>query len=264
MNINNYYTIASGIFGAENKPDQEEYKKTEVKADGLSNVMVGDKFMELFYEALCEINSDLSDPMTTKEKALKKLEEYNGIMSIPGVRGFMSTTNNELSDKMKYIDESIQYYFLKKEMVTFGYFVDKMDIASKYSHNIGVRNYRDAFSAYTEFYKTLSQRLSSFGSYAGKVVSDGKETLFKYFKFCYDLRSDLMKYYPYTGDLKNEKGEECSLYKGKFEIKIDDGFDNCKIYIDDKLIDSGVSYSDAVKKMEYFFPQLKSRFQERR
>lgn len=60
-------------------------------------------------------------------------------------------------------------------MVTFGYFVDKMDIASKYGHDLSVKCYRDGFSQYTEFYKTLSKLLSSYGEYSAGVIDDGKK-----------------------------------------------------------------------------------------
>ncbi|MEM8322498.1 hypothetical protein Q4S25_04365, partial [Morganella morganii] len=158
----------------------------------------------------------------------------------------------------KNIDESIQYYFLKKEMVTFGYFVDRMDIASKYSHDIGVKNYRDGFSQYTDFYKRITGLVNSYGEYHRGVIDDGKKTKFAQNLFYYNLHNELMRYYPVTGDLRNDKGKDCSIYKSKFEIDISNGRNNCSVYIDDKLIDSGISYEDAFKKMEYFFSVIKN------
>ncbi|HGY3147513.1 TPA: hypothetical protein ACNVU4_001554 [Morganella morganii] len=258
MNINNYYTIASGILGAENKSGHDEYIKSGAGSDDISNIIFDEVILDLYYSELCNINLALSDTLITEEQALKELNEYNKIIRTPGVKAFISTTKNELSDKIKDIDESIQYYFLKKEMVTFGYFVDRMDITSKYSHDIGVKHYRDGFSQYTDFYKRLTGLLSSYGEYNKGVIDDGKRTKFKQNLFYYDLHNELMRYYPVTGDLKNDKGKDCSIYKSKFEIDISNGMNNCSVYIDDKLIDSGVSYDDALKKMEYFFSVIKN------
>ena len=258
MNINNYYTIASGIFGTENKSGQDEYIKSGAGSDDISNIIFDEVILELYYSELCNINLALSDPLITEDQALKELNEYNKIIRTPGVKAFISTTKNELSDKIKDIDESIQYYFLKKEMVTFGYFVDKMDVASRYGHNISVKCYRDGFSQYTEFYKTLAKLLSSYGEYSRGVIDDGKKTKFRQNLFYYYLHKTLMKYYPVTGDLKNDEGNDCSIYKGRFEINTVNGMNDCSIYIDGELIDSGVSYNDAIKKMEYFFSIMKS------
>lgn len=257
MNVNNYYNVAVGMSGTENKTHQDEYRKSGVGDDGLLNVVVDKRVLESFYDVLCEINSALSDPMITEEQALKELDKYNEIIKTPGVREFLLTTKNDFSDKIKNFQEDIQYFFLKKEMVTFGYFVEKMDVASKYGHNISVRCYRDGFSQYTEFYKSLTKLLSSYGEYSDGVVDDGKKTKFKQCLFYYDLHLKLMKYYPVTGDLKNSDGKDCSIYKGRFEIDASNGIDNCSIYVDGELIDSEVNYSDAVSKMEYFFSVIK-------
>ena len=258
MNINNYYTIASGMFGPENKTDQDERKISGSGSDDLSRVRVDKRILELFYDMLCEVNSALSDPMITDEQALKELDKYNNIINTPGVMEFMSTSGNELSDKIRDVKDAVEYYFIKKEMVTFGYFVDKMDVASKYGHNISVKCYRTGFSQYTEFYKTLTKLLSSYGEYARGVVDDGKKTKFRQNEFYYDLHVALMKFYPVTGDLKNDAGEDCSIYKGRFEIDTKNGVNNCSVYVDGELIDSNVSYSDAIKKMEYFFSVMKT------
>lgn len=253
MNINNYHNIATGIPWAENKTNSEEYESLDVRASDVSSVIVDDKTLTLFYNTLCEINSALSDPMITEEKALIELGKYNEIINIEHVQKFILTTENKLTDKIMNVQEDIQYFFLKKEMITFGYFVDKMDVASKYGHNISVRCYRDGFTQYTVFYKELSKLLSSYGEYSRGVVDDGKKTKFRQNLFYYDLHLKLMKYYPITGDLKNDCGKDCSIYKGRFEIDTTNGMNNCSIYIDGELIDSDVNYSDAIKKMEYFF-----------
>lgn len=258
MNINNYHNIATSIPWAENKTNAEEYESFDVKASDVSNVIVDDKILTLFYNELCEINSALSDPMITEKKALIELGKYNKIINVEYIQKFILTTENKLADKIRNVQEDIQYFFLKKEMVTFGYFVDKMDVASRYGHNINVKCYRNGFSQYTEFYKTLTKLLSSYGEYSRGVIDDGKRTKFRQNLFYCNLHKALMDYYPVTGDLKNDKKNDCSIYKGRFEIDANSGIDNCSIYIDGELIDSGVSYDNAVKKMEYFFSVMKN------
>lgn len=258
MNINNYHNIAASILWAENKTNAEEYENLDVKVSDVSNVIVDDKILTLFYNELCEINSALSDPMITEEKALIELGKYNKIINIEYIQKFIMTSQNKLADKIRNVQEDIQYFFLKKEMVTFGYFVDKMDVASKYGHNISVKCYRDGFTQYTVFYKEFSKLLSSYGEYSRGVVDDGKKTKFRQNLFYYDLHLKLMKYYPITGDLKDNYGKDCSIYKGRFEIDTKNGMNNCSIYIDGELIDSDVNYSDAIKKMEYFFSGMKN------
>lgn len=114
MSINNYYTIASGILGAENKSGHDEHIKSGEGSGDISNIIFDEVILELYYSELCNINLALSDPLITEEQALKELNEYNKIIRTPGVKAFISTTKNELSDKIKDIDESIQYYLLKK------------------------------------------------------------------------------------------------------------------------------------------------------
>ncbi|WP_317418570.1 MULTISPECIES: hypothetical protein [unclassified Morganella (in: enterobacteria)] len=258
MNINNYHNIATSIPLTENKTNAEEYESFDVKASDVSNIIVDDKILTLFYNELCEINSALSDPMITEKKALIELGKYNEIINVEYIQKFILTTENKLADKIRNVQEDIQYFFLKKEMVTFGYFVDKMDVASRYGHNINVKCYRNGFSQYTEFYKTLTKLLSSYGEYSRGVIDDGKRTKFRQNLFYCNLHKALMDYYPVTGDLKNDKKNDCSIYKGRFEIDANSGIDNCSIYIDGELIDSGVSYDNAVKKMEYFFSVMKN------
>ncbi|QXO46040.1 hypothetical protein JC794_18320 [Morganella morganii] len=195
--------------------------------------------------------------MITEEKALIELDKYNRIISIDHVKNALLATENKLADKVKDVQGSIEYFFMKKEMVTFGYFVEKMDVASKYGHNISVRCYRDGFSQYTEFYKSLTKLLSSYGEYSRGVIDDGKKTKFRQNLFYHDLHLALMKYYPVTGDLKNSDGKDCSIYKGRFEIDTKNGIDDCSVYVDGELIDSGINYNDAIKKMEYFFSVMK-------
>lgn len=216
------------------------------------------KSLSYFYDELNDINIILSNPVTTEEQALKELDKYNELIKKTDFSKLILSHKSEVSDKIKDIQESVEYYFIKKEMVTFGYFVDKMDVASKYGHNLSVKCYRDGFSQYTEFYKTLSKLLSSYGEYSAGVIDDGKKTKFRQNAFYYDLHVALMQFYPVTGDLKNDAGKDCSIYKGLFEIDTKSGINNCSIYVDGELIDSNVTYSDAVKKMEYFFSVMRN------
>lgn len=275
MNINNYHNIIPDISVVESKGNQKDHQKLGGFIGDISGIInisgygiqyYADKFSEnkddqyvltQFFHDLNEINTALSDSKITEEQALRVLDKYNKLNSDPVLKKVLATTQSELADKIKNIQDDIKYFFMKKEMVTFGYFVDKMDVASKYGHNISVRCYRDGFSQYTEFYKTLTKLLSSYGEYSKGVIDDGKKTIFKQNLFYRDLHLALMKYYPVTGDLKNSDGENCSLYKGRFEIDTSKGMNNCSVYIDDELIDSGVNYNDAVRKMEYFFSVMK-------
>lgn len=275
MNINNYHNIIPDISGTEGKDSLKEPRELAGFIGDISGIMRAsgydiqhyadvlsenkdDKYVltRFFYE-LNEINKVLSDSGVTEEQALEILDKYNKLISDPVLKKVLATTQSELADKIKNVQDDIKYFFMKKEMVTFGYFVEKMDVASKYGHNISVRCYRDGFSQYTEFYKTLTKLLSSYGEYSKGVIDDGKKTIFKQNLFYRDLHLELMKYYPVTGDLKNSDGENCSLYKGRFEIDTSKGMNNCSVYIDDELIDSGVNYNDAVRKMEYFFSVMK-------
>ncbi|HID7484102.1 hypothetical protein ACBP95_08625 [Morganella morganii] len=275
MNINNYHNIIPDISGTEGKDSLKEPRELAGFIGDISGIMRAsgydiqhyadvlsenkdDKYVltRFFYE-LNEINKVLSDSGVTEEQALEILDKYNKLISDPVLKKVLATTQSELADKIKNVQDDIKYFFMKKEMVTFGYFVEKMDVASKYGHNISVRCYRDGFSQYTEFYKALTKLLSSYGEYSKGVIDDGKKTIFKQNLFYRDLHLALMKYYPVTGDLKNSDGENCSLYKGRFEIDTSKGMNNCSVYIDDELIDSGVNYNDAVRKMEYFFSVMK-------
>ncbi|MQC07153.1 hypothetical protein [Morganella morganii] len=215
------------------------------------------ELLSYFYDELNNINIILSNLVITEEQALKELDKYNKLIKRSEFSELILSHESEISYKIKDIQESIEYYFIKKEMVTFGYFVDKMDIASKYGHDLSVKCYRDGFSQYTEFYKTLSKLLSSYGEYSAGVIDDGKKTKFRQNAFYYDLHMVLMKFYPVTGNLKNDAGKDCAIYKGRFEIDTKNGVNNCSIYVDGELIDSNVTYSDAIKKMEYFFSVMR-------
>lgn len=133
------------------------------------------ELLSYFYDELNNINIILSNLVITEEQALKELDKYNKLIKRSEFSELILSHESEISYKIKDIQESIEYYFIKKEMVTFGYFVDKMDIASKYGHDLSVKCYRDGFSQYTEFYKTLSKLLSSYGEYSAGVIDDGKK-----------------------------------------------------------------------------------------
>ncbi|MDH0353775.1 hypothetical protein [Morganella sp. GD04133] len=251
MNVNNYYNFLPVAQDTHSQVSgmQEKLQLAEVSTDS--------ELLSYFYNELNNISVILSNPATTEEQALQELGKYNELIKRPEFSKLMLSHESEASHKIKDIQESMEYYFLKKEMVTFGYFVDKMDVASKYGHDLSVKCYRDGFSQYTEFYKTLSKLLSSYGEYSAGVIDDGKKTKFRQNAFYYDLHMALMKFYPVTGDLKNDAGKDCSIYKGRFEIDTKNGVNNCSIYVDGELIDSNVIYSDAIKKMEYFFSVMR-------
>ncbi|WP_274370739.1 hypothetical protein [Morganella morganii] len=251
MNINNYHNILPVA------PDVHTQASDIKENSHLVGESIDNEYVSYIYDKLNNINVILSNPLTTEEQALKELGKYNELIKTQGFLKLISSHESEITYKIKDIRETIEYYFIRKEMVTFGYFVDKMDVASKYGHNLSVRCYRDGFSQYTEFYKTLAKLLSSYGEYSAGVIDDGKKTKFRQNEFYYDLHVALMKFYPVTGDLKNDAGKDCSIYKGRFEIDAKNGVNNCSIYVDGELIDSNVTYSDAIKKMEYFFSVMR-------
>lgn len=259
MNINN--DIISGKQKAE---CSDNVQSTSVQISGVGNTpdlvagaVTDNEILSFFYERLNEINSVLLNPKTTEERALKELNNYNNLISDSKLIKLLSTNESDIVYNIKDIQDTIQYYFIEKDIVTFGYFVERMDVASKYGHNLSVKYYRDGFSQYTAFYKELSKLLSSYGEYSAGVVDDGKKTKFKQNLFYHNLHVELMKCYPVTGDLKNDAGKDCSIYKERFEIDTKNGMNNCSIYVGGELIDSGINYSDAIKKMEYFFSVMK-------
>ncbi|MEY0253683.1 hypothetical protein AB7X32_07795 [Morganella morganii] len=210
-----------------------------------------------FYLELEKINTTLTDKNTTEKQAVTVIERYNALISEYQNIRILTPEGKEIWCKAMDIKDHIDNYLISREMITFGYFVDRMDIASKYSYNINVKYYRDGMQKYTKFYEELAKKLSSYGEYMDGTEDDGKKVRIKQHRFYLDLQNILLDYYPANGNLENTKGENCSLYKGQFEIVTGKDKNDCSIYVDGALIDSGISYDNAYNKMSFFLSAYK-------
>ncbi|OQP25762.1 hypothetical protein B2I00_17205, partial [Morganella morganii] len=82
---------------------------------------------------LDRINYILSDPDTTREQALKELEAYDILMKDKENIKAINNAGDNISEKIRLINKGIQEYFIIRDMVTFGYFVERMDNVSVYA-----------------------------------------------------------------------------------------------------------------------------------
>lgn len=73
----------------------------------------------------------------------------------------------------------------------------------------------------------------------------------------FNLHRNYMACYPAKRNLMSDRNTSSALYQGRFEIVIGENKNDCSIYVDGVLIDSGVSYDYAYKKMDFFFAALK-------
>lgn len=209
------------------------------------------------YTDLEKICSVLNDKKTTENQALDEIKYFQKITAEH--RGINAETSEGkiLLNTMQDVSGDIDEYIMKRDMISFGYFSERMNVASKYSYNINVKYYRDVMQKYTKFYEELAKKLSSYGEFMDGTEDDGKKVRIKQHRFYQDLQDILSGYFPVTGNIENNKGKSCSLYKGKFEIIIGKDKNDCSIYIDDTLIDAGVSYDDAYNKMAFFLSSYK-------
>ncbi len=209
------------------------------------------------YTDLEKTCSVLNSKKTTENQALDEIKHFQKIAD--EYRGMNAETSDGkmLLNTIQDVSGDIDEYLMKRDMISFGYFSDRMNIASKYSYNINVKYYRDGMQRYTKFYEELAKKLSSYGEYMDGTEDDGKKIRIKQHRFYQDLQDIFSDYFPVNGNIENSKGERCSLYKGKFEIVIGKDKSDCSIYIDNTLIDTGVSYDDAYKKMTFFLSSYK-------
>lgn len=248
------------------KVDNNKYQFSEpsssgdVRVSGDPDTPDEEARLTYIYNKLEKINSVLSDPKTTEHQAIEILKEYHDLMSDNEIIKTINSSDSETARKATGINDEIQEYLIRRDMITFGYFVDKMDTVAKYSNNIGFKYHRDGFHSYTKYFQGLTTILSSYGEYLDGTEDDGKIIRVKQHQFYKELMNYYKKYYPVNSELKNSDGDKCSLYSGKFEIIIgDDGRDktNCSIYIDGVLIESGIDYNKAYERMEYFYSGYK-------
>ncbi len=235
--------------GIENRvgyPDSHNSLDANKSVGGVSNTSSDEEKLTVLYNELERIDSVLSNPNTTKEQALKELESYNFLIKNNENAKLLNSVGNEIAEKSRIISDKIQDYFIMKDMVTFGYFIDKMDTVSKYAYDISVKYHREGMNKYVDFYKDVTKKLNTFGDYIKESINDGKQNKVykrKYYSEIYDT----MKPYFYKGD-----GEGYILYENSIRL-VKVGDDKFNVFIGDELVDKEISYKEAYGKMEYFF-----------
>ena len=227
-------------------PDPQNSLGADKVVDRVSNTPSDEEKIIVLYNELERIDSVLSNPDTTKEQALKELESYNSYIRNNENIKLLNSVNNKIAEKLRVVSDKIQDYFIMKDMVTFGYFIDKMDVASKYAYDISVKYQREGMNKYVDFYKDVTKKLNTFGDYIKESINDGKQNKVykrKYYSEIYDT----MKPYFYNGD-----GEGYILYENSIRL-VKVGDDKFNVFIGNELVDKEISYKEAYGKMEYFF-----------
>lgn len=235
----------------------ELINKTRVIVDRIEQEQIksmAGRFCEHFYEdkvkqiysELDRINYILSDPDTTREQALKELEAYDILMKNKENIKAINNAGDNISEKIRLINKGIQEYFIIRDMVTFGYFVERMDNVSVYAYDILVKYQREGMNKYVDFYKSVTTKLNTFGDYIGESINDGKQNKVYKRKFYTELYNTMKPYF-YYGDSVGY-----TLYTGSMKI-VKVGDDKFNVLVDDKVIEENLSYKDAYGKMEYFF-----------
>ncbi|MEM8437805.1 hypothetical protein Q4S09_17545, partial [Morganella morganii] len=136
------------------------------------------RFWEHFYEdkvkqiysELDRINYILSDPDTTREQALKELEAYDILMKDKENIKAINNAGDNISEKIRLINKGIQEYFIIRDMVTFGNFVERMDNVSVYAYDISVKYQREGMNKYVDYYKSVATKLNTFGDYIDEPI----------------------------------------------------------------------------------------------
>lgn len=193
-----------------------------------------------------EVNAILSDPMATEDQVANALNKYAILINDNKNIKLMGEKGSKIAEKAGDINDEVQDYLIRKDMITFGYFVDKMDAASNYAYDISVRYHRESMSNYMKFYQDVTAQLNSFGRYIGSPDNDGKKTTVSKREFYNDLYN-VMKQYFYYGD-----GNGYILYENNIEI-VKAGNDKFNVIIGGELVESNISYENAYGKLEYFF-----------
>ncbi|OBU10374.1 hypothetical protein [Morganella psychrotolerans] len=140
-------------------PDSHNSLDANKPVGGASNTSSDEEKLTVLYNELERIDSVLSNPGTTKEQALKELESYNSLIKNNENTKLLNSTGNEIAEKSRAISDKIQDYFIMKDMVTFGYFIDKMDTVSKYAYDISVKYQREGMNKYVDFYKDVTKKI---------------------------------------------------------------------------------------------------------
>ncbi|WP_413483081.1 hypothetical protein [Morganella psychrotolerans] len=227
-------------------PDSHNSLDANKSVGRVSNTSSDEEKLTVLYNELERIDSVLSNPNTTKEQALKELESYNFLIKNNENAKLLNSTGNEIAEKSRAISDKIQDYFIMKDMVTFGYFIEKMDTTSKYAYDISVKYQREGMNKYVDFYKDVTKKINTFGDHIGDSVDDGKKNLVSYSKFGVALYEAVEPYLYHGG------GKGHTLYENNIKL-IKVGDDKFNVLIDGKLVEKEVSYKEAYGKMEYFF-----------
>lgn len=198
------------------------------------------------YSELDRINSVLSDPDTTREQALKELEAYDILMKNEENIKAINNISDNVSEKIRLISKGIREYFIIRDMVTFGYFVERMDNASKYAYDISVKYQREGMNKYVDYYKDITTKLNTFGDYIKDSINDGKQNKVYKRKFYTEVYVTMKPYF-YNGH-----GDGYTLYENSMKL-IKVGDDKFNVIVDNKIIEKEISYKEAYGKMEYFF-----------
>ncbi|MCF1266414.1 hypothetical protein LH673_13520 [Morganella morganii] len=217
-----------------------------INSPGIFNIPSNEERMTSFYNELESINAVLSAPETTESQAVEVLKKYQKLINDKKNIKLMNDAHNETARKATKINDEIQDYLMRQDMVTFGYFVDRMDNASKYSYNISVKYQRESMNKYVDFYKVVTTKLNTFGDYIKESVDDGKKNKVYKRKYYAELYH-AMKPYFYHGD-----GNGYILYENNIKL-IKVGDDKFNVLVGGELVDTGISYKEAYGKMEYFF-----------
>ncbi|WP_341268991.1 hypothetical protein [Morganella morganii] len=128
-----------------------------------------------FSGQLEKINSVLSDHKTTEDETIYALDLYQKLISNRRNIRLMNNDDNVMAQKAIKINNEIQDYLMRRDMVTFGYFVDRMDNTRKYAYNISVKYQREGMNKYVDYYKEVTTKLNTFGDYIKESINDGKQ-----------------------------------------------------------------------------------------
>ena len=227
-------------------PDSQNSLDANKSVGRISNTPSDKDRLTVLYNELERIDSVLSNPDTTKEQALKELESYNLLIKNNENVKLLNSAGNKIAEKSREISDKIQDYFIMKDMVTFGYFVEKMDIASKYAYNISVKYQRDSMNRYVDFYKDVTKKLNTFGDYIGSSINEGKKNEVYKRKYYTEIYNAIKPHF-YNGD-----GDGYILYENSIRI-VNVGNDKFNVFVGGELIEKEISYKEAYGRMEYFF-----------
>ncbi|WP_341984948.1 hypothetical protein [Morganella morganii] len=153
----------------------EDVDYDSLKSPGGIVIPSDEKRLMSFSGQLEKINSVLSDHKTTEDETIYALDLYQKLISNRRNIRLMNNDDNVMAQKAIKINNEIQDYLMRRDMVTFGYFVDRMDNTRKYAYNISVKYQREGMNKYVDYYKEVTTKLNTFGDYIKESINDGKQ-----------------------------------------------------------------------------------------